>query len=85
MEGYDLHLEYVCDMVHMSWEAISEEPIARCWLIFDILPSGHMATLISNYGKVTWTRKLRKKLDFEMLFIMFKDFESTLSNKGPIQ
>ena len=83
-QGYDPHLSDVCEMVHISWEAISEETIARCWLKCGILPSGHEAALTTDYGKVTGTRILRNDLDFEMLVTMFKDLKVYFPTNDPL-
>ena len=69
-------------MVHISWEA--EETITKFWLECDILPSGHVETLISDYGKATTTRELRKGSDFYMLVTMFKDLKVHLPGNDPL-
>ena len=83
-EWYDPHKSDVCDTGLISWESVSEETIARCWLKCDILQPGHEATLLSCHGKVIGTRKLRNDSDYEILLTLFNELKINLPPSDPL-
>lgn len=70
-EGYDPHILKVVSFLHLSWNQVSEDTSARCWIKSRILPDAYNSGLRIKSRNTT---PVSKSEEVEVIVSAFKNF-----------